>query len=352
MGALRAGARPLVLLATTLNYLIIKALASGPLRLAELRRETGLPAQTTLRGHLSSLGALGVVAKRPTSEAPYAVATELTPLGRELLLVAASLEEWLERAPDGPIALESGSARGVVKAFVDGWASMILATLARQPMSLTELDGVIAGVSYPALERRLSSMRMAGLVEVAPGRGSGTPHRVTDWARQGVVPLAVASRCEQVHMRRQSAPLTSVDVEAAFMLSLPLVGLPPEAAGRCYLTVEGDPENERDRSGVEVTIEAGHVVACDTGLTAEAGAYAAGSPATWFSAVRDRRAELLDYAGGQLPQQLVQGLHEALSAPIAPSPSPSEAAAARPPGDALSAQLAQPTEPPRPAQPA
>lgn len=337
MGALRAGARPLVLLATTLNYLIVKALAGGPLRLAELRRETGLPAQTTLRGHLSSLGALGVVARRPAREAPYAVASELTVLGRELLLVATTLENWLQRAPDGPISLESGSARGVVKAFVDGWASTILATLARQPMSLTELDGVIAGLSYPALERRLSSMRMAGLVEVAPGNGSGTPHRVTDWARQGVVPLAVAGHCEQVHMRRQAAPLTRVDIEAGFMLSLPLVGLPPEADGRCYLTVEGDSAGGRDRSGVEVTIERGHVIACDSELAAGAGQYATGSPATWFSAVRDRRSELLDYAGGQLPQLLVRGLHEALLAPIASPPSPPGTAAARPPDVARSA---------------
>lgn len=340
MGALRAGARPLVLLATTLNYLIVKALAEGPLRLAELRQETGLPAQTTLRGHLSSLGALGVVAKRPASEAPYAVASELTALGRDLLNVAGSLEVWLWQAPGGPISLESGSARGVVKAFVDGWASTILGTLARQPMSLTELDGVIAGLSYPALERRLSSMRMAGLVEVAPGNGSGTPHRVTDWARQGVVPLAASARCEQIHMRRQAAPLTRVDIEAGFMLSLPLVGLPPEAAGRCYLTVEGDSADGRDRSGVEVTIEGGHVVACDSELVAGASQYAAGSAATWFDAVRDRRTELLDYAGGQLPQQLVRGLHEALLAPIASPPLPSEAAAARPPGVAQPAQTA------------
>lgn len=329
VSALRAGARPLVLLATTLNYLIVKALAREPLRLAELRQATGLPAQTTLRGHLASLDALGVVAKRPANEAPYAVASELTPLGRELLIVAASLESWLELAPDGPISLESAAARGVIKAFVDGWASSILRALAERPMSLTELDGVIAGLSYPALERRLSSMRMAGLVEVAPGNGNGTPHRVTDWARQGVVPLAASGHCEQVHMRPLAAPLTGVDIEAGFMLSLPLVGLPPEAAGRCYLTVEGDPTNDRDRSGVEVTIAGGRVIGCASGLVAGAGQYAVGSAATWFSALRERRTELLDYAGGQLPQQLVCGLHEALLAPDAPPPPPT--AAARPP---------------------
>jgi DNA-binding HxlR family transcriptional regulator len=312
---LRAGARPLLVLATTLNFLIIRALAGRPLRLAELRRATGLPAQTTLRGHLSSLGALGIVAKRPASEMPYTVENELTPVGRELLRVAESLEAWLNHAPDGPLSLETGSGKGVIKAFVDGWGSTILGTLARRPMSLTELDSVIPALSYPALERRLSSMRMAGLVEAAPAQGAGTPYAVTDWARQGVVPLAAAGHCEQVQMRRLAAPLTQVDIEAGFMLSLPLIGLPLEATGRCHLTVEGDPANGRARSGVEVIVEGGQVVACAADLATEPGQYATGSAATWFSALRDARVELLSYAGGKLPMQLVRGLCDALDDP-------------------------------------
>ena len=79
--ALRFGLRPLVILTTTLNFLIIRALAAGPLRLAALRRATGLPAQTTLRGHLSSLGVLGMVARPHRTRPPNAVENELTPQG-------------------------------------------------------------------------------------------------------------------------------------------------------------------------------------------------------------------------------------------------------------------------------
>jgi DNA-binding HxlR family transcriptional regulator len=332
---LRAGVRPLVILATTLNFLIIRALAKGPLRLAELRRATGLPAQTTLRGHLSSLGALGVVAKRPADEMPYAVENELTSAGRELLHVAESLEAWLNHAPEGPLSLETGSAKGVIKAFVDGWGSTILGTLARRPMSLTELDNVIPALSYPALERRLSSLRMAGLVEAAPAaHGNGTPYAVTEWARQGVAPLAAAGKCEQAQMQPVAAPVTEVDVEAAFMLSVPLVGLPRETTGRCHLTVEGDPAKGRDRSGVEVIVEGGAVVGCATDLASAPGQYATGSPETWFTALLDARVELLEYAGGDLPMQLVNGLHEVLVEPHAAAPSSNGA----PPG----AEVAQP----------
>lgn len=326
--ALRSGVRPLIILATTLNFLIIAALARGPLRLAELRRATGLPAQTTLRGHLSSLAALGIVAKRPSNQAPYAVENELTPAGRQLLRVAESLEAWLNRCPEGPLSLETGSAKGVIKALVDGWGSTILSALAQRPMSLTELDSVIPSLSYPALERRLSSMRMAGLVEAAPTQGAGTPYAVTDWARQGVGPLAAAGHCEQVGMARQAAPVTTVDIEAAFMLSVPLVGLPREAAGRCHLTVEGDPANGRDRSGVEVIVEGGHVVACATDLATDSSQYATGSVKSWFTALQDARVELLDYAGGALPMQLVRGLREALGDPSAAAVNGDQPAAA------------------------
>jgi DNA-binding HxlR family transcriptional regulator len=315
---LQSGTRPLILLATTLNFLIVRALAEGPLRLAELRRATGLPAQTTLRGHLSSLEALGIVAKRQASQAPSATENELTPAGRELLRVAESLEAWLNHAPDGPLSLETGSAKGVIKALVDGWGSTILGTLARRPMSLTELDHAVPALSYPALERRLSSMRMAGLVEAAPAVcGSGRPYTVTPWARQGVAPLVAATHCEQVEMRRLVAPVTEVEIVTSFLLSVPLVGLPQEVAGRCHLTVDGDPANGRERTGVEVIVEGGQVVFCAAGPGADSGQYATGSAGTWFSAVRDARLELLDYAGGQLPMQVVRGLHEALHEPDA-----------------------------------
>ena len=61
-------------------------------------------------------------------------------MGEELLDVAGSLDSWLQKRPGGPISLDSGAAKGVVKAFVDGWGSSVVSTLATRPMSLTELD--------------------------------------------------------------------------------------------------------------------------------------------------------------------------------------------------------------------
>jgi DNA-binding HxlR family transcriptional regulator len=312
----RAGEQSLTLLATPLNFMVLRALAERPMRLAELRRATGLPAQTTLRGHLTSLGEIGVVSKRPTTQMPYAVENELTSMGREMLEVADRLEAWLSLAPGGPVTLETGGARGVVKAFVDGWGSTMMRSLASRPMSLTELDRRIVDLSYPALERRLSSMRMAGLVEARPGSGGGTPYAVTDWARRGVVPLASAAHCERLHMQRRAAPVTQLDIEAAFMLATPLVGLSSDASGCCRLEVEAEPDHSREQVEVQVAVEAGRVVSCGRETGPSPSAIASGSAARWFSAIRDGTADQLRFGGArQLSEALVIGLHVALLGP-------------------------------------
>ena len=266
------------------------------MRLAELRKATGLPAQTTLRGHLAALGELGLLAKRPTEQMPYAVENELTPMGREMLTVADRLETWLGRAPDGPIALESGAASGAVKALVDGWGSTMMRALAAGPLSLTELDSHIAELSYPALERRLSSMRIAGLVEARPSRGAGTPYGVTEWARRGIAPLAAASYCERVHMGRRSA-----GDPGRHRGRLPAGDAAGAAAGGgggvCQLEVEagpggvrtgGRPGDGRGRQGRRLRFAPG----------ARPRRLAAGPALAWFQAVKDGEVAELRFGGG------------------------------------------------------
>lgn len=312
-GRFRAGEQILNVLATPLNVMVLRALAQRPMRLAELRQATGLPAQTTLRGHLTSLAETGIASKRPTKQMPYAVENGLTPMGEAVLEVAEQLEAWLQLAPQAPISLEAGGARGVVKAFVDGWASTMLRGLAARPMSLTELDRLIPELSYPALERRLSSMRMAGLIEARPGSGGGTPYGVTEWARRGVVPLAMAADCEARHWDGVAPAVDRLDIEAAFMLATPLVGLASEANGHCRLEVETTRDPAHGPVEVEVAVQAGRVVACDPGGGGQAGAFASGSAVRWFHAIKDGTADLLSFGGSRrLGEDLVHGLHAAL----------------------------------------
>ena len=163
----RAGTAVLTLLSVSLNGLVLRALADGPLRLARLRAELGGPAQSTLRGNLSKLVEIGALA-RCRGDRPSILAYELTPFGHDLLFAANAVEEWLRLAPEGPIPLDSAPAKLALKALIGGWGSTIVRALAARPLTLTELDKLIDKCTYPALERRLSAMRLAGQVELGP----------------------------------------------------------------------------------------------------------------------------------------------------------------------------------------
>jgi hypothetical protein len=159
-------------------------------------------------------------------------------------------------------------------------------------------------------------MRIAGLVEARPSRGAGTPYGVTDWARRGIGPLAAASYCERVHMAPRSAPVTPMDIEAAFLLATPLASLSTEVAGSCQLEVEAGAGGMAEAAGVQVTVEAGRVASCVSQLDPRTDVFVAGSAAAWFMAVRDGGVADLRFGGGtRLAEELVTGLHDAFSRP-------------------------------------
>jgi DNA-binding HxlR family transcriptional regulator len=303
----------LAVLAAPLNALIVRALEKEQMRLTDLRARVGCPAQTTLRGHLNELIEYGIVAKVERREMPYAVSHELSPAGRELLLVADVIDDWLAGAPGAELKLGTDRSKAAIKALARGWSSAILRALAAGPRSLTELDTMIAAVSYPSLERRLSMMRLTGLIEaISSTKGKGTPYTPTDWARRGVAPLTAAGRWERLHLAGDTEPITWIEVEAAFLLALPLIELPKRAAGECVLAVDTK-EDERRIAGVHLTVEAGAIVSCDAELGTEPPTFALGSAAVWLDAVIDGKVDGLHRRGDEkLIAQLVGGLHDAL----------------------------------------
>jgi DNA-binding HxlR family transcriptional regulator len=315
--ALRAGGYVLSLFAAPLNTAILRALANGPMRLADLRRATGDPPQTTLRGNLASLAEIGALEKRARDGAPTTIENDLTELGLELLFVADLLEEWLAGAPEGLIVLDSERAKRMVKALAGGWESTALRALAARPMALTELDCLIPDFSYPALERRLGMMRSAGLVEVLPGRdGKRTFYAVSDWARRAISPLAAAGRCELRHLGSVAEPVTRIEVEASFLLILPLVELPRAYSGSCLLAVHTGvvEDNGRRVTGVHVEVEAGRIVCCVSTLEPGPRTWALGDVGSWLDAVIDGRDGRLRFGGKdpKLALRLVKGIHSTL----------------------------------------
>jgi DNA-binding HxlR family transcriptional regulator len=191
-----AGARTLLLLAVPTHVRVLSDLADGPRSLAALRRGPGSPPQTTLRSYLRSLAAARVLEKRCHGGFPGAVDYRLTAAGDDLRGVTEALAVWLATAPDGPTALGSRAAKRAVKALIEAWATGIARALASRTRSLAELDEAIVDLSYPALERRLSSLRRLGLVQAVPGRGRGTLLELSDWLHLGIAPLSAAAGWE------------------------------------------------------------------------------------------------------------------------------------------------------------
>jgi DNA-binding HxlR family transcriptional regulator len=313
---LRAGATALSLFSVPLNGLILRALAGGPMRLADLRREVGGPAQTTLRGNLANLIEIGALAKRGRDDKPSVLENELTPLGQELVLVGSALEAWLARAPEGPIAFESAAGKAAIKALVGGWTSTIVRALAARPLTLTELDRLIDSLTYPALERRLGALRLAHQIELCPnGDGKRRPYTVTSWLREAVGPLVIAARCERRHASEDTAPIARIDVEAAFLLAAPLLRLTNGAAGFCQLMVQagGNGAGIAPAPGAQIEVANRRAISCVARVEAQPSSWVSGSAVAWLDAVIEREAELLDFGGDvDLGREIVYGLHDGL----------------------------------------
>lgn len=316
----RAGGTVLSLIAAPLSIPILRAHLDGPMRLPDLRERIGGAAQTTLRGQVGNLRGIGALERHVRGGMPYTVENELTPVGKGVLAVAETVEAWLLRAPQGPIVLGSESAKSAIRALVGGWGSTMLRALAARPLSLTELSSVINDHSYPALERRLSAMRAARQLEPRPNGGRGAkPYGVTEWTRQAVGPIVAAGRCECLYLAKYTKPLTRLDIEAAFLLAVPLVDLDVTRSGSCLLAVDtgsaGSGQVNDRLAGVDVEVRRGAIAACNSRFAYNPKTWALGSVSVWVDAILEGRVDRLRIGGDQvrLAEELIRQLHAALS---------------------------------------
>jgi DNA-binding HxlR family transcriptional regulator len=295
---------------------VLRAHVDGPQRLGNLQQRIDWAAEATIRGSIATLREVGALEKRKAEGARNAVATALTPAGEEMLTVPVTLEGWLGQCPSGPIPIGDEHVKVAVKALAEGWSSTLMRALAISPHSLTELSSLIPEVSYPSLERRIGWMRASGQIEALPKEHRGTPYAPTDWLRRSVAPLCVAGRCERRHMD-DAPPITDVEVEAAFLLTLPLVRLPQASQGKCLLASRTDPaarEEDPAIAGVTVEVVAGEITSTTVDLDPNPSTWAIGSSDVWLDAVIEGHIENLRIGGAnpQLACDLVQGLHLAL----------------------------------------
>jgi DNA-binding HxlR family transcriptional regulator len=287
----RAGGLALSLLATPLNVHILQTLEQKPMPLLELRQAAGSPPQSTMRLYSRTLTELGIVERQREATFGGSVEYRITPAGRGLLEVATVLESWLALRPSGPIELGTTASKSTTKALVEGWSTNIVRAIAAQPLSLTELNKVIPKVSYPSLERRLGSMRLAGLVEPQPTERRGTPYGATEWLRRAVIPMAAAAAWERRHRPAGAQPIGRLGVEAAFLLAMPLLDVSSELCGTFRLAVEVQRGSSPVFAGVLARFEGGSLVSCSSRLEGDADAWISGSPDAWLRSMVGAEAE-------------------------------------------------------------
>jgi DNA-binding HxlR family transcriptional regulator len=310
---MRSGAQTLTLLASPINVAVLQALSEGPKQQTELRRVAGSPAQSTLRAQLKKLDAAGAIVKHRRDRFPGALEYELSDAGRDLLFVASSLQDWLAASPEGPLELGESPSKAAIKALAEAWSTCMLRALAAKPLTLTELDGAIASINYPLLERRLAAMRLAGQIEAREGNGRGTPYGVSEWGRQAVAPLIAAARWERRHRPEETAPIARVDVEAAFLLAMPLLRLPEGTSGSCRMAADIPNGKKHDLAGVLAEARDGRIASSTTRLEGHPDAWASGSPPAWLAATIEADHAGLELGGNcALARTLLDGLHRAL----------------------------------------
>jgi DNA-binding HxlR family transcriptional regulator len=297
------------LLSAPLNVHLLEALDDGPLPLIDLRRSVGSPPQSTMRVYSRTLVDLGTLERQRQPAFPGTVEYASTESGKALLGIGAVLENWLREAPSGPVALGSTASKSATKALVEGWSTNIIRALAAKPLSLTDLNRLIPRISYPSLERRLGALRLADLVEPHPGDGRGTPYRATSWLRRAVVPLTAGAWWERRYLA-DPPQLGRLDVEAAFLLAIPLIQLPAGLEGRCRLAVEIQGGSSPVFAGVLIGVEEGKIVSCSSRLEGEAEGWASGSAGAWMRRMSGQDGDLEIGGDSELAREVIDSIRK------------------------------------------
>src|SRR4029077_14043876 len=235
-----------------------------------------------------------------------------SPAGQELLFVAFILERWLNSCPEGSLKL-GPEAGPPLSALLSGWSSTVMHVLAAEPLTVVEATDAIGVLSHDVVEERIEEMENAGQLQALLDSSGQTRYAATDWLREGIAPLAAAARMEHRFPPGDTAPIAALDVDAAFLLTLPLLELPAELSGSCSLAVELDEGVVPSPAGVTARVQEGQVVSCEVGPDEEADSWATTSAGDWLDTVIESVVKQVRSGGERhLPRRLIYELHQTL----------------------------------------
>jgi hypothetical protein len=231
--------------------------------------------------------------------------------GAQIVYAAGILQRWLRNRPGGPLEIGAQGGRAMAS-LLCGWSATITHALAREPLTLAELDRAVE----PVPEREVVAEHVEAMCRVGQAKvledGGETRYALTDWMREGIAPIAAAAWVEVHYPGQAMAPPDVLDVEAAFGLALPLLRLPLDLRGTCRLGVQ-IPGGPPLMAGATVEVERGAVVTSSTLLEESPETFATGSPLDWLDTLIDPAAGKITVGGDtRLAGALIGSLHERL----------------------------------------
>lgn len=232
----------------------------------------------------------------------------------ELPFVADTLERWLRRHPGDPLDLDPAGAETVV-AMICSWSVGLTHALARGPRTMVQIDDeVIAFDSRDAMREHVEALVRTDQAEPLYGEDADeTRYALTEWGLEALAPLVAAARHECRFPCEEILPPETLDAEAAFQVSLPLLKLPSGLRGTCRLGVLL-PGEEPVTAGATVDVAGGRVVSSSILLERDPETWATGTPLQWCDAiVNPAAAAKLDLGGDTaLAGALLEALHKRL----------------------------------------
>jgi len=250
----------------------------------------------------------------PDAPIDWDTSLRAAPAGKELLFVGFILERWLSSCPEGSLKL-GPEAGPPLSALLSGWCSTVMHALAARPLTVAEATDAVGTLSYDLVEERIEEMEGAGQLEALGEEDSDDEVRfaVTDWLREGIAPLAAAARMEHRFPPGDTAPVAALDVEASFLLTLPLLELPTELEGSCSLAVELDEGVSPNPAGVTAQVEEGRAIVTEVALDEKADAWANAPACDWLDTLIEPDVKLVRSGGERrLTRRLLYELHQTL----------------------------------------
>ena len=311
------GVRALKLLAEEWMAAVLRGLADGALRPAELERRLPDAGHSVVMRRLRHLLDNGLVTHehRPgqpphphCAPIPHEAHYDLTDAGHALLEVTAEAGRWEQtwcsqaerHGPAGALA---------IKLTADEHMREITLLLADGPLCTTDLDGRTPGLGRSALRRRLRDLVLAGLLERRASRRAPL-YELTDGARHLALVAMLAARWEWQWSRPQH-PAPGRDLDRLLHMLAPVAHVSEPVAGICQLHLDTAGADDPD---IYLAAHAGNVLALPAAPAGPPEAFGHATPEAWCDALLLREGPIAISGNEELLAAVIGALSTALLA--------------------------------------